>query len=50
MAPKARRTAHRSSTGTKLYAIRDGHGQFKDIESYMRAHRQDIERKVKGAK
>jgi len=26
MAKKARRTTHRSSTGTKLYAVRDARG------------------------
>ena len=32
MAKKARRTTHRSSTGTKLYAIRDAKGRFRDIQ------------------
>jgi len=39
---KARRTTHRSSKGTKLYAVRDASGQFKDIQSYKRAHRADL--------
>jgi hypothetical protein len=39
MAGKARRTTHRSRTGTKLYAIRDSKGRFKDIMTYKRAHR-----------
>ena len=39
---KARRTTHRSSTGTKLYAVRDSSGQFKDIQTYKRAHRADL--------
>ena len=38
------RTTHRSSKGTKLYAVRDAEGQFKDIQSYKRAHRQDVKR------
>lgn len=39
---KARRTTHRSSTGTKLYAVRDASGKFKDIQTYKRAHAADI--------
>lgn len=39
------RTTHRSSTGTKLYAVRDAEGQFKDIQTYKRAHGADIKRK-----
>lgn len=39
---KARRTTHRSSAGKKLYAVRDGDGQFKDIQTYERAHRADL--------
>ena len=39
---KARRTTHRSSKGTKLYAVRDASGQFKDIQTYKRAHRADL--------
>ena len=41
---KARRTTHRSSTGKKLYAVRDAHGRFKDIQTYERAHGADIKR------
>lgn len=48
MAGKARRTTHRSSKGTKLYAVRDKKGKFKDIQSYKRAHGSDIKRKAKG--
>ena len=29
----AKRTTHRSSKGTKLYAVRDKGGRFKDIEN-----------------
>ena len=38
---KARRTTHRSSKGTKLYAVRDSKGRIKDIQSYKRAHGAD---------
>jgi hypothetical protein len=44
---KARRTTHRSSKGTKLYAVRDKSGKFKDIQSYKRAHGADIKRSAK---
>ncbi|HIH04587.1 TPA: hypothetical protein HA281_06690 [Candidatus Woesearchaeota archaeon] len=40
----ARRTTHRSSRGKKLYAVRDSKGRFKDIQTYKRAHGQDIKR------
>jgi len=43
----AKRTTHRSSKGTKLYAVRDKKGQFRDIQTYKRAHGQDIKRKSK---
>jgi len=39
---KARRTTHRSSKGTKLYAVRDATGRFKDIQTYERSHRADL--------
>ena len=41
----AKRTTMRSSKGTKLYAVRDKAGKFKDIQTYKRAHGQDIKRK-----
>ncbi len=44
---KGRRTTHRSSSGTKLYAVRDAKGRFKDIQTYERAHRADLKRKAK---
>ena len=44
---KARRTTHRSSKGTKLYAVRDAKGRIKDIQSYKRAHGADLKRKSK---
>ncbi len=43
----AKRTTHRSSSGKKLYARRDSKGRFKDIQSYKRAHGQDLKRKSK---
>lgn len=46
-AGKARRTTHRSTTGKKLYAVRDAGGKFKDIQSYKRAHSADLKRKSK---
>ena len=45
MPKKAKRTTHRSSTGTKLYAVRDGEGKFKDIQTYQRAHAADLRTK-----
>ena len=47
---KAKRTTHRSSKGTKLYAVRDKKGQFKDIQTYKRAHTADMRRKAKDEK
>jgi hypothetical protein len=47
---KARRTTHRSSTGKKLYAVRDSKGRFKDIQTYQRAHGADIKRRSKAEK
>ena len=42
---KAKRTTHRSSAGKKLYAVRDGAGKFKDVQTYERAHRADLKAK-----
>lgn len=42
-----KRTTHRSVTGTKLYAVRDAKGRFKDIQTYKRAHSQDLRRRSK---
>ena len=44
------RTTHRSSSGTKLYAVRRKDGTFSDIQTYKRAHGQDIKRSAKGEK
>ena len=41
----AKRTTHRSSKGTKLYAARDKKGKFKDVQSYKRAHSGDLRKK-----
>ncbi len=41
---KARRTTMYSSKGKKLYAVRNASGQFKDIQTYKRAHSMDIKR------
>ncbi len=43
----ATRTTLRSSAGKKLYAVRDAQGQFKDIQTYERAHRADLSKKSK---
>jgi hypothetical protein len=44
----AKRTTMRSSKGTKLYAVRDKKGRFKDIQTYKRAHTLDMKRKSTG--
>jgi len=41
------RTTHRSTSGSKLYAERDKQGRFKDIQTYKRAHGQDVKRSSK---
>jgi hypothetical protein len=38
------------ATGKKLDAVRDSKGRFKDIQTYKRAHSQDIKRKAKKEK
>ena len=45
-----RRTTMKSRTGTKLYAVRDKSGKFKDIQSYKRAHSADLRHKSKAEK
>ena len=37
-----RRTTLRRSKGTKLYAVRNADGTFKDIQTYKRAHSADL--------
>jgi hypothetical protein len=45
MAATRKRTTHRSSKGTKLYAVRAADGTFKDIQTYKRAHKADMAKK-----
>lgn len=45
-----RRTTMRSRSGTKLYAVRDERGKFKDIQTYKRAHTADMRHKSKAEK
>lgn len=45
-----KRTTHRSTKGTKLYAVRDSKGRFQDIQTYKRAHSLDIKRKSRKEK
>jgi len=45
-----KRTVMRSSSGKKLYAMRDKKGRFVDIQSYKKAHGMDIKRKAKKEK
>lgn len=45
-----RRTTMRSRSGTKLYAVRDASGKFKDIQTYKRAHTADMRRDSKAEK
>ncbi len=42
-----KRTVLRSKAGKKLYAVRDEEGQFTDIQSYQKAHSQDLRKKSK---
>ena len=44
----AKRTTHRSSKGKKLYAVRDKKGKFKDIQTFKKAHGQDVKRHARG--
>jgi len=48
VASKSKRTTQRSGSGKKLYAVRGKKGQFKDIQSYKRAHGQDVRRRARG--
>lgn len=40
-----KRTTHKSSTGKKLYAVRDEKGRFVDIQTYQKAHSADLRKK-----
>lgn len=42
-----RRTVLRSKKGKKLYAVRDKKGRFKDIQSFKKAHGQDVKRRAR---
>ncbi len=44
---KAKRTTHRSSKGTKLYAKRDKKGRITDIQTFKRAHTADMRKTSK---
>lgn len=46
MAPVKRTTMY-STKGTKLYAVRNADGTFKDIQTYKRAHKADMAHKSK---
>jgi len=46
MAPIKRTTMY-STKGTKLYAVRNADGTFKDIQTYKRAHAADMRHKSK---
>ena len=46
----SKRTTHRSTSGKKLYAVRDAKGRFKDIQTFERSHRADLKRKSKAEK
>ena len=43
----AKRTTLRSTKGKKLYAVRDKKGEFTDIQSFKKAHGQDVKRTSK---
>jgi DNA-binding protein HU-beta len=40
-----KRTTHRSTSGKKLYAVRDEKGRFVDIQTYQRAHSADLRKR-----
>jgi hypothetical protein len=40
-----KRDTMQSKAGRKLYAVRDEEGQFADVQSYEKAHGQDVRRK-----
>jgi hypothetical protein len=43
----SKRTTHRSRAGKKLYAVRTKKGKISDIQTYQRAHGQDVKRSSK---
>jgi hypothetical protein len=44
---KARRTTHRSSTGTNLCAVPDTEGRFRDTQTYEQPDQTDLARNSK---
>lgn len=48
--PSTFRTTHRSTSGKKLYVVRDKNGRFKDIQTFERAHRADLKKKGRSEK
>ena len=44
---KSRRTVLRSSSGKKLYAVRNADGSFRDIQDYARSSRADQTKRSK---
>jgi DNA-binding protein HU-beta len=42
---KSKRTTHRSTSGTKVYAKRSASGRFEDVQTFERAHERDIKRR-----
>jgi hypothetical protein len=46
----AEATHHPSSTGTRLYAVRDSKGRFKDIKTCQRTQSADLRHKPKAEK
>jgi hypothetical protein len=44
-AGKKKRTTMRSSSGKKLYAVRNADGTFNDIQQYSKAHAADMRQK-----
>jgi hypothetical protein len=44
---KAKRTTHRSTSGTKLYGKRSASGEFEDLQTFERAHERDIKLRSK---
>jgi hypothetical protein len=41
-----KRTTHRSRSGKKLYAARTKKGTISDVQTYKRAHGQDVKRRA----
>ena len=41
-----RAETHRSDRGPKLFAVKDEKGRFKDIQTYVRAHKMEIKKRM----